>query len=134
MRFVAFLPGHVGQSEPVLFDIYRGTSENRDHLMASWVAYAEDGMEPLTSEGEELVLLEGVRDIEFSYLDQTQTDSAGAWRDRWQERKQLPKLVRLAVIYHTGEEKIWPEFVALTMIDKDANCVFDPIAKNCRNR
>ncbi len=77
--------------------------------------------------GAEEVLIENVAAVEWAFLE------ASDWRAEWLERRTLPRLVRLRVLFPPGDLRQWPDLVAATRITADADCVFDVVARQCRS-
>lgn len=74
----------------------------------------------------EEVLIENVAGVEWAFLE------GSGWRAEWLERRRLPLLVRMRVLFPSGDSRQWPDLVAATRITADANCVFDVVARQCR--
>jgi len=82
-------------------------------------------------EGSEIkteTLLAGLQSMEFSYF------GRNGWQNRWQDETHLPDLIRLHVTFPPRDRRSWPDLVVAPRIDVDADCVFDPVSRNCRGR
>jgi len=82
---------------------------------------------------EQEVLLERVKDLRYGYL--TRPDSSrgvpSQWLESWREAP-LPLLVRVAVVFESGDARAWPELMAAPRLTQNAQCVFDVISGSCR--
>ena len=72
-------------------------------------------------------LVNHAQSIEFSYL---ATD--GVWRNDWRGQPDLPALVRLRVIFASGDARLWPELFMAPRISAEADCTYDVATKSCR--
>lgn len=82
----------------------------------------------------EEVLIEAVRSVEWSFLDAAgpADASTAVWRHEWRERRSLPRLIRLRVVFDVRDGRYWPDLVVAPRITDDANCAFDIVAQRCR--
>ena len=74
------------------------------------------------------VLLTDLQGGEFVYFDpKTQAPLV-----RWEGREDLPGLIEINLAFAETDRRVWPDFAAPPMIDREANCRFDPVSKRCR--
>ena len=60
---------------------------------------------------QQVVLLEGISGVRCSYWS---TSGAAGWTDAW-DQPTLPALVRLRIVFPTGDPRHWPDIVAAPM-------------------
>ena len=73
-----------------------------------------------------VVLLEGVKQLRFSYLDVSQ--KSAVWLSYWRDHNRLPDAIRIA----SDDPTQWPTLIVKPIIAQDANCVLDPVSMTCR--
>lgn len=74
------------------------------------------------------ILLDSLQTGEFIYLDAER----GAPLVRWEGREDLPGLIRVRLTFADDDRRLWPDFAATPMVDREAGCRFDPVSKRCR--
>ncbi len=62
-----------------------------------------------------LPLLDGVQSIEIAYYGTDRVTGRDAWQDRWQNRTQPPKLVRVRIGFAEGDTRSWPVLMVRPM-------------------
>ncbi|WP_298171980.1 type II secretion system protein GspJ [Novosphingobium sp.] len=67
-------------------------------------------------------LLDGVQRIEFAYYGADRVTGRDAWQDRWQNRAQPPKLVRLRLGFAAGDARSWPVLMVRPMSGVRLEC------------
>lgn len=72
-----------------------------------WVDGAPDAPPDLEPE----TLLRGIDSLEISYLGADEDGAPGGWQTAWQDREDLPRLVRLSFRFPDGDVRRWPDFV-----------------------
>jgi general secretion pathway protein J len=75
-------------------------------------------------------VVRGIKELRFAYLG----DGGGAWENSWQDRRRLPRLVRVSVTFPDGDPRHWPDLVIAPRLAADVACVFDALAKSCSGR
>jgi prepilin-type N-terminal cleavage/methylation domain-containing protein len=83
------------------------------------------------SKHREAILLDQVNDVEFAYLDSSETVSA--WLSYWRNRDRMPDAVRLQDAA-TGAPASWPSVVVRLPIAQGAICAFDAVSRECRKQ
>jgi general secretion pathway protein J len=109
MRFVAPLPGYLGQLGPQLIDIKLVSGEKGKQLVASLAVLPPDGSKPKPL-GEPQVLVDGVIDGSFSYRGLNQQGQPMDWQRDWKYTGNMPNVVTVKLALHDGRE--WPELSA----------------------
>ena len=97
--FVSTLPYAVALKGPQRFEIYRQGKELRVQIRSLW------GEEEGPSE---VVLLDGVKEVQFRYFGRDSLEEEGSWHESW-SRDALPHLVEVTVARETGPS--WPPIV-----------------------
>ncbi len=73
---------------------------------------------------EEVILLENVENFELAYFGKESNDSDEIWHDSWQEKQNLPALLKIKIAL--ADQSYWPEMVfALKLASKQFNGVSD---------
>lgn len=86
------------------------------------------------SETNEVQLLANVESIEFSYFGPTETSPTPTWQPRWQNRNELPRLIRVEAVGRGKLADLWPTLIVKPAIDVDISCEFDALSRRCRGR
>ena len=68
-------------------------------------------------------------DLHISYLDMS--GRTPAWLAVWRDRERLPDAIRIEDD-RGSSDMAWPAFIARLPVAQDADCVFDPVATDCR--
>jgi general secretion pathway protein J len=103
IQFTSAFPASVGRLGVQLFTISLKTEDGQQNLKVKIIPLA-----PLntTQDHEEVVLINGVRDFSIAYFgadDATNnTLSKAAWRDDWQEKNTLPRLLKITIKLDNG--------------------------------
>jgi general secretion pathway protein J len=58
---------------------------------------------------EEVILLENVEEFELSYYSKEAPGSTGLWVDYWQQKEQLPLLIKINIVL--TDHSYWPEMI-----------------------
>ncbi len=116
LRLAVLAPPQLGAGGFYLVTIERlpaksGANEG-DELRLDWRLYHPE-MEDIgaSDEGTERVLLEGIERVKFSYFGALRRDTERRWRERWEDQRALPELVRLEIEF-SDPSRHWPQFVA----------------------
>ncbi|MFQ5535605.1 MAG: prepilin-type N-terminal cleavage/methylation domain-containing protein [Sphingomonadales bacterium] len=135
MVFSSNLPTQIDTGGLFRFLIHTERQAGGVALMVSWVRDRNGKNDPgLTLEGPAEKLLAGIREVRFSYFGKASGEPASRWMEDWVGRNGLPELVRIDVVFKQDDPRLWPELIIRPAVNMDANCVFDPVSKNCRGR
>ena len=131
VEFLSPMPAHLGSGGLYIIRLQKVRVEGKEQLiLRRWIHHPEvlsgeaelPEWRPLKTSGpyrggaekpglrawySESVLVDDLKDVRFAYFGlQEPTDEAADWSDAWEEKRQLPRLVRLQV--EDGKGK-WPE-------------------------
>ncbi len=59
-------------------------------------------------------------------------ETPGRWVDQWNS-KELPRLIRIDVVFGAADNRRWPPLYIEPRIDTPVNCVFDVVSRRCRS-
>jgi general secretion pathway protein J len=122
IMFVSPMPGYLGKGGPHVQLIEIVNAKGGKILQFShWLlndSLDEDSFED--SDQEPVVLLENIRDAEFSFIKLDEEGEPGDWEYDWEETENTPLMVRLEV--DMGERAImpWPDMQVALMLDATA--------------
>lgn len=102
---------------------------NGASLVLTWRLHGPDGTQRQGRRGsagrirrqesgdyKEVVLVDGVANVEFSYFGGGGDDIKPRWNNRWEDAAQLPLLVRMHVQFPAGDRRRWPDLVVALAI------------------
>ncbi len=120
LEFVA--PVTVGTGYAGLYRVSLSIADDRDRsfgarklLLRFRLLTPDDGARFQGYDVQEYVILDQFVDAEFSFLDAAD-NGAMNWVYEWNDRREMPSLVRLRVRYAAGDASTWPDLiVALKM-------------------
>ena len=78
------------------------------------------------------VLLRDARHITFSF-GAAQPNGEISWADTWDGSNGVPQLVRVRVAFDPKSNSAWPDLIVHPMIDRAADCIYDPVSFSCRH-
>lgn len=133
LAFVAPMPAHLGGGGLYQITLTVERSSGDYSLLMARRLFHPD-VDDDVDDDEPMVLIEGLRDIEFAYFGAEDNTRSPEWHSEWREMDRLPSLVRIAAEFPRDEKRQWPELVVAPVIDMDAGCIYDPNTKKCRNR
>jgi general secretion pathway protein J len=97
-------------------------------LVASW-RRLPPGASPSgnVAEMETRTLLEGVKGVDFAYM-----DLGGEWTSSWADGLQLPRYIRITLQYPDGDARRWPDLVVEPRISADLSCLYGAELPICK--
>jgi len=117
VRFVAPMPGYLSYGGPYVqqLSLERGS----DGLELVYYYAMLNGYEPgaLEATTDGIVLMDGLSDGEFIYLDVDEQGNETFWTDFWEDVERLPLAVGLIVDMDSQRGLVWPDLVAPVMVD-----------------
>lgn len=117
LKFVTGSLSHAAIGGPYLVYVHLIGSGSDKSLAISWRELAPDLEDFDTSKDQETsVLMNGVSDLEITYFGKLTSGDDRQWQSSWENRKQLPLLVRIKLQFDRPNDHAWPEFVASTHV------------------
>ncbi len=118
MRFVASLPGYLGKLGPQLQQLKLvPNGKGGSRLEASFALMPPDGSAPRPLSEPE-VLVDDIRGGRFSYRAPDTAQAKGDWRNRWDDSRVMPRIVRIALTLDGTSS--WPLLEAPLRVDPTA--------------
>lgn len=122
IMYVSPMPGYLGNGGPhvQLIEIVNGKG-GKILQFSHWLlndSLEEDAFE--SSDQEPVVLLENIRDAEFSFVKLDEEGELGDWENQWEETETTPLMVKLEVDMGQGALVQWPEMQVALMLDATA--------------
>lgn len=128
MRFVGPMPGYLSFGGAYIQTLTLTREDGNLALLFGHqvLDYSRPGEEKNTSESieppEPVVLMAGIEDAEFSYLEPPETvDGEPKWVSEWSNVAQLPLMVKLNVEMSEAARIHWPAFQVAMKIDTTGN-------------
>lgn len=84
--------------------------------------------------GTPIVLLHNVQQIDIGYFGVLPPDKVPAWHDQWQDRADLPLLMRIRVQFPPDDIRAWPDLLVKPFAMVDSMCVLTVMTGKCRGR
>jgi len=117
VRFVSPMPGYLSYGGPYVqeFSLERGS----DGLELIYYYAMLNGYEPgaLQDVSEGRVLMDGLANGEFIFLDADQETGETFWTDYWEEPERLPLAVGVLLDLDSQRGLVWPDLIAPVMVD-----------------
>lgn len=112
MTFVAPLPGRSGAGGLYRFRLYAAPFEDATRLLVEYRPYDPRGdAEPDQVDPQRVSLQDDVAGLEFSYFGDDGVTGQPGWQGQWQDRDELPGLVRVRIWPQASPAEAWPELV-----------------------
>jgi general secretion pathway protein J len=122
IMYVSPMPGYLGKGGPHVQLIEIVNAKGGKILQFShWLlndSIEEDTFED--SDQEPVVLLENVKDAEFSFMKLDEEGEPGDWENDWEEPENTPLMVKLEVDMGEGALMQWPIMEVALMLDATA--------------
>jgi general secretion pathway protein J len=134
LRYVSALPARVVEGGVLYFRLALAKDAEHSRLVLDRVLTDPTATEPPSFDGaDRTVLAEGVREVKVGYFgrDPGTADAVPpTWRDRWDDRQQLPLLIRVEVALLQGDA--WPALVVEPRRSSEAGCrAWDAVRRRC---
>jgi general secretion pathway protein J len=131
VSFLGDAPSVAGGAGRFRFKLFQERKQDQtDFFLSSIPELANPQDSSLISKS---LLLADIDHVEFSYSND-KAKGETAWRETWSKRSELPKLVRVRVVFRSGDTRPWPDLVIAPRIGADVSCIYDPITGRCRGR
>ena len=107
VQYVAPMPGYLGSGGPY---VQRLQFVDGDEGLALWFTFAlTQDFEPwMLDEMEPVVLLEGLADGQFEFMQRTEEGEPGEWLTHWDTIDSLPVVVQLDIDFGKESPVSWP--------------------------
>ncbi|QKK01711.1 MAG: prepilin-type N-terminal cleavage/methylation domain-containing protein [Pseudomonadota bacterium] len=118
IRFVAPMPGYLSYGGPYVQQI--SLERGDDGLELVYYYAMLNGYEPGDLESSDgIVLLDGLADGEFIFLDAEEDGMSTFWTDYWEAPERLPLGVGVLLDMDRANGLSWPDLIVPVMIDSD---------------
>lgn len=77
-------------------------------------------------------LLGSVTRLDIAYFGAAPPDNQRRWRNFWQDRPQLPELVRIRLGFAADDHRIWPDLIVRPAATVNSACRLDRATGRCR--
>lgn len=113
VRFAAGTLAHAGTEGPFLVELRRAQGGNG---LEFWWRPLQPDLTDFgeTKEGESRVLMADAVEAEFSYFGVDERGDFVEWQSTWEDRVELPWLVRVRLRLPRESDRVWPELVVAT--------------------
>jgi len=108
VEFVANMPGYLSRGGPYLQTLSVVHGEHGLQLQFGSQLLTTEG--PLKDERAPEVLLDGIREAEFSFRGLDENGRPDRWQPSWAQSSQLPPVIQLKVIFE-DTHKHWPDLI-----------------------
>ena len=117
IRFVTGGLAHASIGGPFLVEFALVGQVRGQGLVVRWRELEPD-MSDFSDRGDtsSSVLMTEADSATFSYFGRVEGSDETAWQASWNDRRELPMLVRLDIAFASNSVRIWPELVAATHI------------------
>jgi general secretion pathway protein J len=132
LKFIAPSPIAIGGAGRSRFTLSLEQSGLQSNLVLNSIPELAD--QPNLPTETRKILVEKVHQLKFSYISKARSDSLPIWRERWENERSLPELVRIRVDFAKDDGRVWPELTIKSRITVDVGCVYDQLTKRCRGR
>jgi len=65
-----------------------------------------------------VTLMAGFAGARIQYFGAIKADDPAEWHDRWEDARQLPKLVRITMAFPEGDPREWPPLIVAPMVER----------------
>jgi general secretion pathway protein J len=119
VRFASLMPEHLGAGVYLieLAMSASGHAEGAQNLVLRWRPLEPNDQTVEEVEPEERVLIENIEALELSYFGSIDPTQPPGWWEAWDDRSELPRLIRLQVRFAENDERRWPELIVRPMVD-----------------
>jgi len=132
LSFLGDAPIVAGGAGRFRFKLFAEQHDGRTHLMMTSTPELANSVD--SSMTSKTPLLSDIDRVEFSYSGIGAAAQGTSWNDGWTKRSDLPKLIRVRVLFPSGDPRLWPDLLISPRIATDVGCVYDSITKRCQGR
>ena len=121
LRFVAPLPGHLGAGGMYWFALsLADSSAGKRLVLAYWLFQREDWERFGAADAEQAVLMEGLKNLQFEYLEPATSEAPARWTSDWEPQDRLPRLIRVQITHVSESGGPWHEFLVAPKLAANA--------------
>jgi general secretion pathway protein J len=131
VNFLADAPSVMGSAGRIRFDLFVEKTNGQSDLVVTTIPELASRKSQTQMK---TLLLADIGSAAISYFGDSASDQMSRWYERWTQRTELPKLVRIRVAFRSGDARSWPELVIAPRISADVGCAYDPTTMRCRGR
>ncbi len=122
LQFVTGMPASAGRMGLQLFVVGLAPGDRKEGLnMTVSITPFFPLMEGKEWKSEEVIILDGVRNVRFFYFGAEESNEEPAWRNQWVEMEKLPLLIGVTIETMDGE--VWPDIVVAPRIEPDSTII-----------
>jgi general secretion pathway protein J len=120
VRFASLLPENLGAGVHLmeLALAKAGAAEATGRLVLRWRPVEPSDRTSEEVEPEELMLIDNIEALEFSYFGTVDPAQPPDWWPAWESRPELPRLIRLRLRLPDSDEGQWPQLIVQPMVDR----------------
>jgi general secretion pathway protein J len=134
VEFISPLPRALNPGVMARIGIGLRGSEVSRALAMSWHLDLPASSSGSDAANKDVILLDGVKQIDFSYFGRGNQGDAPTWQSTWIGRSDLPALIRIRVQLADERASNWPELYVPLAIAANTDCVFDPVQRECNRQ
>ncbi len=110
------VPEALGEGGRHLLKLHLERGESGENLVLAWKAFVSESSELSFGEDAETeVLLDDVVGLQISYFGRLNQSTPARWSRQWQNKTELPQLVKIEVTFADEDPRVWPELVTAVM-------------------
>jgi general secretion pathway protein J len=129
MLYSAPLPSRLETGGNQRFALYLDDDGTRRDLRLDWVFDDQLNDPRDSSDVTSVTLISGLRQVQFSYVDEE-----GEVSNTWFRLNKLPTKIRIDAEKEGKSDFVWPTLIVKPMVQVDVECVYDPVTRGCRGR
>jgi general secretion pathway protein J len=129
LDLVAPVPGGIMPGGLAHYSVFVQRNDGRSDLLVTMRHERAD--ENITTHSSS-ILIENISDMSVAYFGAQRLADLEAWHDAWSDATNLPRLVRISIMFPTGDSRTWVELEAAPKIGAPADCEYNQLTKSCR--
>jgi general secretion pathway protein J len=132
VRFLGNAPTVISGGGRFRFKVFVEQQQSRKDLIMSATPELADPQD--FSMSTRTLLLSDIDRAEISYFGDAGSERTAQWVDSWTQHSDMPRLVRIRIVFRPEDTRLWPELLIAPRIAADVGCVYDSGTKRCRGR
>lgn len=119
IKYVAPMPGYLGYGGAYVqeLELVPGPRGTRDLVLRFWLLNGYDDGKVRREDGDEVLLLEGIRSARFSFRKIDLQGKVGPYQSDWTEPASTPVMIRLELEPTIESRLVWPTLEVAMVID-----------------